>query len=212
MGSCAASSGGTRDTGAVTISLPRPWLPVVIDMQRLFAEDTVWHTPSTGRVVVPIRHLVEHFGDAVFTRFMTPESPSEARGTWGSYYEHWAELTTAVMDPEMLDVMPELSDLAARSKVCDKTTHSAFNSGDFDRVLFESGAETVVLAGVETDVCVLATAMDAIDRGYGVVIASDAVTSSDEASHRACLDLVYPRFDQQVRLMSVAEIGVGYRS
>ena len=105
-------------------------------MQRLFAEDTVWHTPTIGRVVGPVRRLVEHFGDAVFTRFMTPEQPSDARGVWRSYYERWAELTTSAMDPAMLDVMSDLSVRAGFATVCDKTTHSAFNSGDFDRLLF----------------------------------------------------------------------------
>ena len=62
------------------------------------------------------------------------------------------------------------------------------------------------MSGVETEVCVLATAMSAVDLGYRTVIAVDAVASSMPESHRACLEHVYPRFDQQVELARVEEI------
>ena len=195
------------ETGGVPITLPRPWINVVVDMQRLFGEATVWHTPSLADVVAPIGRLVSHAPDrTVFTRFMTPVTAVEAVGVWGDYYRHWSTVTTEGMSPDLLDIVPALSGWLPPALQADKTTHSAFNSGEFASQLAGLGAATVVLCGVETDVCVLATAMDAIDRGIGVIVATDAVTSSDVASHRACLDHVYPRFDQQVRLMTVDEI------
>jgi nicotinamidase-related amidase len=48
--------------------------------------------------------------------------------------------------------------------------------------------------------------MSAVDLGYRTVIAVDAVTSSVAESHRACLDHVYPRYDQQIELACVDEI------
>ena len=48
-------------------------------------------------------------------------------------------------------------------------------------MLDEMGAATVIVSGVETDVCVLATVMSAMDRGYRVVVPSDAVHGSDAA-------------------------------
>src|SRR3546814_8162869 len=53
-------------------------------------------------------------------------------------------------------------------------------------------------AGLEADVCVLATALDAVDLGYRVVIASDAVTSSSAVGHRGAIDMLLARFDRQV--------------
>ena len=46
-----------------------------------------------------------------------------------------------------------------------KSTHSAFNSGDFPDLVGRSGAEVLVLSGVETDVCVLGTALGRHRRG-----------------------------------------------
>lgn len=60
--------------------------------------------------------------------------------------------------------------------------------------------------GIETDVFVLATAMSAVDLGYRVIIVSDAVASSDMASHEACLQLVYPRFDQQIEIADLPTV------
>lgn len=88
----------------------------------------------------------------------------------------------------------------------DKTTHDAFDDGAFARRMVRLAPSALVLSGVETDVCVLATAMSAVDLGYRTVIATDAVTSSVAASHRACLDHVYPRYDQQIELACVDEI------
>jgi nicotinamidase-related amidase len=48
---------------------------------------------------------------------------------------------------------------------------------------------------------VLATALTAIDRGYRTIFISDAIASSSPEGHRASLDSVYPRFDQQVELI-----------
>ena len=70
----------------------------------------------------------------------------------------------------------------------------------------------LVLSGVETDVCVLATALSAVDFGYRTVIAVDAVASSVAASHEACLAHVYPRYDQQIELASVDDIIAAWRS
>jgi nicotinamidase-related amidase len=47
----------------------------------------------------------------------------------------------------------------------------------------------LIVNGGETDVCVLATVLGAIDRGYRVVVASDAICSSADETHDASLRL-----------------------
>jgi nicotinamidase-related amidase len=42
----------------------------------------------------------------------------------------------------------------------------------------------MVITGTETDVCVLATVLGAIDFGYWVVLAIDALCSSSDATRR----------------------------
>jgi nicotinamidase-related amidase len=87
------------------------------------------------------------------------------------------------------------------ARVIDKYAHSAFEAEAFQDALDELGADTIIFTGVETDVCVLATALTAIDRGYRTILVSDAIASSSPPGHRASLESVYPRFDQQVELI-----------
>ena len=180
---------------------------VCVDMQRVFAEETGWHTASIPAILPNVARLVGHCPErTVFTRFCTPPDPSAARGNWRRYYERWRELTTDVLGADMLDLVAELTVFAPPALIADKTTYSAFESADFCAMLDRLGCETVVCSGVETDVCVLATVMQAMDRGYRVVVADDAVHGSTPDAHRAALDHVYRRFEDQIEIGGTAEI------
>ncbi len=187
-------------------------LHVVIDMQRLFAEKTPWHTPKLDDIVANVSALCSHApGHTLFTRFVTPNSPNDAQGRWRHYYEHWHNVTLAEISPDMLDIVAPLRRFIPPAPVIDKTTHSAFNNGSLAQEIRARGASTLVLSGVETDVCVLATALDAIDRGLRVVVAKDAVTSSSAAGHEAALVHIFPRTDLQIDICTCEAIVAAWR-
>jgi nicotinamidase-related amidase len=176
-----------------------------IDMQRLFLEPGPWYAPSGATILPAIRRLLDHAPQkAIFTRFITAERPAAAKGSWQRYYRHWHAVTRDELGEGALALHPDLATAATR--VFDKTTHDAFDDAVFARHVETLAPSALILSGVETDVCVLATAMSAVDLGYRTVIAVDAVTSSVAESHRACLDHVYPRYDQQIELARVDEI------
>ena len=89
--------------------------------------------------------------------------------------------------------------------------YSAFATGELHGFLGEHHVNTLIVTGSETDVCVLSSVLAAIDYGYRVVIASDAVCSSADASHDALLELYRRRFDVQIELATVEEILHGWR-
>ena len=60
----------------------------------------------------------------------------------------------------------------------------------------------MVIPGDETDVCVLATVLGAVDRGYRVVTVADALCSSSDAIHDAALNLDTRRYGQQVETVT----------
>ena len=60
----------------------------------------------------------------------------------------------------------------------------------------------LVITGAETDVCVLAAVLDAVDLGYRVVLATDALCSSSDATHDALLTLYRNRFGQQIETIT----------
>jgi nicotinamidase-related amidase len=76
---------------------------------------------------------------------------------------------------------------AAGELVVDKNTSSAFNSTGFEWLLRNLEVETLVLAGMATDMCVETTARDAADRGFNVIVVEDATATFFEHHHRAAL-------------------------
>jgi len=71
-----------------------------------------------------------------------------------------------------------------------KPRHSAFFSTPLQLVLDDLGARRIVLVGLATDGCVLATALDAHMRGYEVAVVREATAAQSEARKRRTLDLI----------------------
>jgi len=69
----------------------------------------------------------------------------------------------------------------------DKTRYSAFAGTDLDMRLRERRIDTIHLAGVCTDICVLHTAVEAYNLGYSLVVHADAVQSFDPQGHQWAL-------------------------
>jgi nicotinamidase-related amidase len=182
-------------------------LHVVVDMQRVFAEATDWQVPTIADVVAPILAMARaHPSQTLLTRFMTPTTVESARGDWQRFYARWRSVVRDRMDAAMFDVIEPLAAFVPPAEVVDKSTYSAFPSAEFSASLLRRDVDTLVLSGVETDVCVLATALDAVDRGLRVVLAADAMTSLSAGAHRAALEAIYPRFDQQIEIATTAAI------
>jgi nicotinamidase-related amidase len=55
-------------------------------------------------------------------------------------------------------------------------------------------------------VCVLAAVLDAVDRGYRVIVAADALCSVSDEAHDSLLALYGKRFGQQIEVARTEEI------
>lgn len=83
--------------------------------------------------------------------------------------------------------LPALRALAPRAQVIAKQSFSCCGAAEFVEALRDSGRGTVLLCGVETHICVLQTALDALARGWKVQIVQDACGSRDPANRSAGL-------------------------
>ena len=71
--------------------------------------------------------------------------------------------------------------------VVDKPAYSAFEATDLEMRLRQRGVTTLVLCGVVTYACVLATAFSGFDKGFDVLLARDATGSwIDELGSATC--------------------------
>jgi nicotinamidase-related amidase len=174
-----------------------------IDMQRLFAEETPWHTPWMERVLPIVVKIAEaHPEQTIFTRFIPPRHPDEMRGAWRRFYRRWAELTLERIDPGLLELVAPLARLLPPAITIDKRVYSPFSEQAIWQVLRERHADTLVITGAETDMCVLAAVMDAVDYGFRVVLATDAICSSSDRTHDALMTLYCHRFSEQIETVT----------
>ncbi|MFK0691706.1 cysteine hydrolase family protein [Mesorhizobium sp. IMUNJ 23033] len=178
-----------------------------VDMQRLFAEPSPWATPWITRVLPRIESLVaRRAAQTVFTRFLPAQKPGQGIGTWKRYYQRWASMTLEEIGPEMVDLLPSLARHCPPATIIDKHIYSPWFEGRVTNFLARRGIDTLVITGGETDVCVLATVLGAIDLGYRVVLVTDALCSSSDATHDALLTVYHQRFAQQVETVEMETI------
>jgi nicotinamidase-related amidase len=170
-----------------------------VDMQRIFSPEGPWPTPWMERVLPVVTRIAERFPErTVFTRFVTPNSPDEATGRWRTYYERWRETTRDRLDPRLLELLPPLTRLVPPARVFDKPVYSAFAGHKLHRHLQERQADALIVTGSETDVCVLATVLGAVDHGYRVIVVTDALCSSSDEGHDNLLAIYRNRYSQQI--------------
>lgn len=170
-----------------------------VDMQRIFSPEGPWPTPWMERVLPVVTRIAERFPErTVFTRFVTPNSPDEATGRWRTYYERWRETTRDRLHPSLLELLPPLARLVPPARVFDKPVYSAFAGHKLHRHLQEYHADALIVTGSETDVCVLATVLGAVDHGYRVIVVTDALCSSSDEGHDNLLAIYRNRYSQQI--------------
>jgi len=192
--------------------IPASAVHLCVDMQRMFVEDTEWKTPWAGRVLPAIERLCEDRAEhTCFTRFIPAARPGEGRGTWRKYWDRWPSMTLEVLGEPMTDLACELQRFAPPGWIVDKTLYSPWTGTDLDAVLRRSGVDTLVVTGAETDVCVLATVLGAVDLGYRIVVATDALCSSSDQDHDSLIALYHRRYGQQIETAEVDAILSAWR-
>jgi nicotinamidase-related amidase len=178
-----------------------------IDMQRIFRKGGIWETPWMERVLPVVAEIAGRYQErTIFTRFITPQTPDQRPGQWQRYYQRWKAATREHLQPGQLELVAELARFVPPAHVVDKPAYSAFYLSGLDAFLQEKGVRCLVVTGAETDVCVLSTVLDAVDRGFRVVIVEDALCSSSDTGHEALMTMYRTRMQEQIELISSSEL------
>ena len=175
---------------------PAAALLAVIDMQPVFAAGSPWATPGFEALTDPVMTLVRAFSPRVaFTRFVVPDHP---QGSWIDYYDTWRFVTAPEAAP-LLELADPWRGLAQH--VVSQPTFSKWGP-ELQGLLGASAP--LVLCGVATDCCVLATALAALDHGARVRVVTDATAGVTAQAHAAALGLL-AGFAPQAHVSTVAE-------
>lgn len=157
-----------------------PWL-VVIDMQTAFADPaSEWAAPAYPEIVPVISSLVDAFGDrVVHTRFV----PDEAEpGQWSRYYDRWPTMRQPASS--------QLWDLTVPPRGAPVVSRPTFSKWHPELVRLLNTDASLVMCGVATDCCVLATALAAADDGRAVTVVADACGGATSRHHDQALSLL----------------------
>lgn len=147
---------------------------VVVDVQNGFVTEHSRHVvPIIQRLV---RDWLDLGRDVVFTRYLNYDhSPFETIMGWSK-----------LKDSPEIDIVAELQELSSKATaIVDKKIYTLFN--DEGTALAEARQWTdIFVCGIDTEVCVLKTAVDAFERGIRAWVVTDASAShSGQAPHDA---------------------------
>ena len=111
-------------------------------------------------------------------------------------------MTIDQLGPDIIELVPDLAKYVPPACTFDKHVYSPWTSTDLHQQLRGAGIDTVAITGGETDVCVLATMLGAIDRGFRVILVIDAICSSADETHDAMNNVYINRFGEQVQTVT----------
>lgn len=151
-------------------------LLLVVDVQNGFVDE------DTEHILEPINELLAYWrkneGVIVCSRFINPEG-----GLWERLRD-WHECKD---EPDIL-LHPALE--KGKDLVKDKQTYTAWGA-DLSKLCAERGLDTAVLCGIDTNECVLATAIDVFEAGIKPLVVADCCASSaGDKFHQAGLLLL----------------------
>lgn len=107
-------------------------------------------------------------------------------GRWQIDFRSLLDMVAGTEGAPVLErIMPAEGDLFVL-----KPRHSAFYQTPLPSLLESRGVDALAICGIETDSCVMATAMDAHMREYTVAVPSNATASASATRHRAALLLM----------------------
>lgn len=172
---------------------------VVVDMQHDFVDEGAGcYAPGSERIVPRIARLVKATRAAGVPVIFTQEAHRpggvdagrEADAGAGAGYpaggpdspvpSHCVEGTAGIEIVEELAPTPEDFRISKRR-------YSCFFGTDLDLLLRNLGVETLLVTGLDSNVCVLWTAGEAFQRDYHVRIVEDCVAGSNPEEHEAAL-------------------------
>ena len=174
-----------------------------IDVQQMFAEQTAWHVPWMKRVVPLILRIARAFrrgrcSPGLFLRCVRLKLGAHG----GAIISAGVNLPVSACPRNFSHCSRSCWNSFRRLRSSTNTSIPRSQSHNFTGILQDRGIDSVVISGGETDVCVLAAVLDAVDLGYRVVVASDALCSVSDEAHDNLLQLFSERFQQQIEVAS----------
>jgi nicotinamidase-related amidase len=185
-----------RNTAVVTIDMHRGHLDPSVATMPLPAEAAARVTEANRVLItgararrIPVIHVVTSYHD-VREISSNPwwERIAGTDATRANVLNH------QLPGSEGLAVMPQLLDPAYDVVVYNKKRYDSFMATELDQVLRARDIEVLLLTGVNTNSCVLATTVAANARDYAPIVVEDCVDTMDRSLHDSALAVIRQAF------------------
>ncbi len=93
----------------------------------------------------------------------------------------------------------------SNEKVLEKYTYDFFSNNELRKRLKEKQINTVIITGVNTDICVDTTVRSAFTLGYNIIIPEDLVASINQEAHQHLLKIFHRFFGTVVKSDEILE-------
>lgn len=187
---------------------------LVIDMQNAYLMGGQPGFARLGPVIIPAvnglaREVRRAGGRVVWVRNTFDRQGGHAWSTYGQLRTPQARdrMTAALVKGSLgHELSPDMA-VDSADLIIDKYRYSAFiqGSSDLDQRLQPLGIDTLVIAGVLTNVCCESTARDAMMLNYRVVMAADATAAHSDEEYNASLTSILFAFGDVMTCREIIE-------
>ncbi len=137
---------------------------IILDLQDCFITDKTKFLPQKIK-----EHIeTQKYDFIVFSKFINSESSNFVKKL------NWNKCKI----PPETNIVPELSEIALKNHIFEKSTYSIFKSKEFVDFLSQNKISKLFFCGLDLDACVLASVFEAFDLGFDFEILLDLTGSS----------------------------------
>jgi nicotinamidase/pyrazinamidase len=147
---------------------------LIVDVQNDFCAGGALAVPRGHEVIPVINRLLKHRWLSVATMDWHPADHRSFKPHGGPWPPHCVQGTAgAELHPELDATQIQL--IITKGSHPDEEAYSGFHGTELAAILRAKGVRRVVVCGIATDYCVRATAHDALQEGFEVLVLEDAI-------------------------------------
>jgi nicotinamidase/pyrazinamidase len=147
---------------------------IIVDVQNDFCPGGALAVPRGDEVVPVINRLLERHWLSVATKDWHPADHCSFESRGGPWPPHCVQGTAGAELHPKLDAT-KIRLVITKGSHPDRDAYSGFQDTELAKILRGKRVNRVVVCGIATDYCVRATAHDALQEGFEVLVLEDAI-------------------------------------
>lgn len=155
---------------------------LLVDVQNDFFPGGALATPEGDQIIEPVNRLIDMANERKLPVFATrdwhPEGHCSFEKQGGPWPPHCIRGTEgAAFHPDIR--LPDRTAVITKAETQEKDAYSGFDETDLAERLRENEVDTVIVAGLATDVCVKNTVLDALMEDFNTIVVNEAIRGVD---------------------------------